>query len=443
MARQPASSLSPPLPLSLSVIVPLHGGRADLRRCLNSLEACREWVSEVVIVDNASPDDALEEAAGRAWVKVVRNEENRGFAAACNQGAAASTGEILLFLNSDVAVPPAGLARLLESLRVSGSIAAAGPYTNRAGHGQQIAPTYTTLDTLDLFAQDFAGRQAVDEDCDMLVGLCLAVRRSAFVEVGGWDERFGLGLFEDNDLCYRLRRAGYRLARSGRSFVHHGGSQTFQRLNLDVAALLRHNERLYRQKWQEDIECGYASHLSGLSPEPVRFDPAHHPAIRARRIRELARRADISLCMIVKDEERVLGECLASARPFFREMIVVDTGSTDRTQEIAREHGATVYEFPWTDSFSEARNESLKYAKGKWLFWMDADDTLPPASGEALLHAALHAPAHIAGFVVPVQFVDEGPSRDGGASGAGGTRVDHVKLFRNLSGLKFEGRIHE
>ena len=227
--------------------------------------------------------------------------------------------------------------------------------------------------------------------------------------MGGFDERFGLGTFEDNDLCYKLRRAGYRLVRSARSYVHHGGSQTFARMNVDMAApCLRRNERLFRQKWQEDLESGYASHLSGLSAEPIRFDPARHPDIRARRIAELARRADISLCMIVKDEERVLADCLQSARPFFREMIVVDTGSTDRTKQIAREHGAQVYDFPWTDSFSEARNESLKYAAGKWLFWLDADDTLPFAAGEAILHAALNAPAHIAGFVVPVQFVDEG-----------------------------------
>ena len=66
---------------------------------------------------------------------------------------------------------------------------------------------------------------------------------------------------------------------------------------------------------------------------------------------------------------------------------------------------------------------------------MDADDTLPIASGEALLHAALTAPAGIAGFVVPVQFVEEG-------EGAG-TRVDHVKLFRNRPGVGFEGHIHE
>ena len=100
--------------------------------------------------------------------------------------------------------------------------------------------------------------------------------------------------------------------------------------------------------------------------------------------------------MIVRDEERVIGDCLRSAQPFFREMIVVDTGSADRTKEIAKEMGARVFDFPWTDSFSEARNESLRHAKGRWIFWMDADDTLPMASGEALLHAALTAPAGIA-----------------------------------------------
>jgi O-antigen biosynthesis protein len=145
--------------------------------------------------------------------------------------------------------------------------------------------------------------------------------------------------------------------------------------------------------------------------------------------------AGISLCMIVRDEERVLADCLASMRPFFKEIIVVDTGSSDHTPEIAQEFGATVHRFPWTDSFAEARNESLRHATGKWIFWTDADDTLTLASGEEIVDAALRAPDDVAAWVVPVQFVDAGP--------AGGTRVDHVKLLRNFPGLAFEGRIHE
>src|SRR5207245_1618726 len=91
--------------------------------------------------------------------------------------------------------------------------------------------------------------------------------------------------------------------------------------------------------------------------------------------------------------------------------------------------------FPWTDSFADARNESIKQSTGDWIFWLDADDTLPAISGEAIREAVRNAPPAVGGFVVPVQFVEDGPGA--------GTRVDHVKLFRNIQGLQFEGRIHE
>jgi glycosyltransferase involved in cell wall biosynthesis len=139
--------------------------------------------------------------------------------------------------------------------------------------------------------------------------------------------------------------------------------------------------------------------------------------------------------MIVRNEERVLSDCLRSAKPFFKEIIVVDTGSTDTTREIAKGFGAKLIEFPWTESFSEARNVSLSHASGKWICWLDADDTLPLASGQSILEGVINAPADVAGFVVPVRFTDGGPH--------GGVQVDHVKLFRNLPGVQFEGRIHE
>jgi GT2 family glycosyltransferase/tetratricopeptide (TPR) repeat protein len=420
----------------VSVVIPVHGGREDLKACLDSLSHCRDLLHEVIVVDDASPDDAAQEAEGREGVTMLRHAAQSGFAATCNAGLEAATGDIVVFLNSDAIVPRSGLLRLIAALLRSGSIAAAGPYSNYAGHAQQIASTYTALDTLNLFAEDFAERAQEDVETDMLVGFCLAVRKSVLDEIGGFDTRFGLGTFEDNDLCYRLRRAGYRLVLASRSFVHHGGSKTLSRLPISVPALLERNAALYQKKWQADLESGYASHLSGLSPERIVFDPGKHPDLRLRQVADLARRADISLCMIVKDEERVLADCLNSARPFFKEMIVVDTGSSDRTREIARECGAQVYEFPWTESFAEARNQSLSQAKGRWIAWLDADDTLPFASGEAMLAAALNAPPDIAGFVIPVQFVDDGTP-------AGGTRVDHVKLFRNLPGVQFEGRIHE
>jgi tetratricopeptide (TPR) repeat protein len=84
----------------------------------------------------------------------------------------------------------------------------------------------------------------------------------------------------------------------------------------------------------------------------------------------------LSLCMIVKDEEQRLPLCLQSVRDVVDEMIVVDTGSRDRTVEIAQFFGAQVYHQSWQDDFALARNESLKYAKGEWILVLDADETL-------------------------------------------------------------------
>ncbi len=151
---------------------------------------------------------------------------------------------------------------------------------------------------------------------------------------------------------------------------------------------------------------------------------------------EVEGRPLISLCMIVKNEERVLGACLESVRPWVDELIGADTGSTDETMAIAERSGARVVEFPWCDSFAAARNASMQPATGRWILWVDADDTLPFESGRRIREAARNAPENVVGFVVPVQFMEDG-------SPAGGTRVDHVKLFRNLPGLEWQGRVHE
>lgn len=421
---------------SVSVIIPLYGGPEDIRGCLASLEKCQDLIHETIVVDDVSPDNAAEVVTEFPFARLIRNEKNRGFAGTCNRGYAESTGDLVLFLNSDTVVPRAGLVRLIESLLEKGTVGAVGPRSNYVSGPQQLDPTYTSLENLDLFANDFAYREAEDEEVPMLVGFCVLARRSAIDEIGGaFDERFGRGMFEDNDLSYRLLRAGYKLRIAQRAFVHHAGSKSLARMEEPAAVLLRRNEGIFFEKWREDIESGYASHLSGQRGEPIVFDESRHPDKVRREMARLREQADISLCMIVRNEERVLGDCLNSVKGIFNQTIVVDTGSTDRTREIAKEHGVELYDFPWPNSFSIARNESLKYAKGKWIFWMDADDTLPKQSAEIILRAAAMAPTDVVGFVVPVQFVENGV--------AGGTRVDHVKLFRNVPGLEFEGRIHE
>ena len=84
----------------------------------------------------------------------------------------------------------------------------------------------------------------------------------------------------------------------------------------------------------------------------------------------------ISLCMIVRNEQEVLARCLESVQGAADEIIIVDTGSTDATEEIARRYTERVYFFPWQENFSAARNFSFSKAQKEYCMWMDADDVL-------------------------------------------------------------------
>ena len=93
----------------------------------------------------------------------------------------------------------------------------------------------------------------------------------------------------------------------------------------------------------------------------------------------------ISLCMIVKNEAEVLARCLDSAGGIADEIIVVDTGSTDATKEIAGRYTGRVYDFPWNDDFAAARNFSFSRAEMDYCMWLDADDVIAPQDRLALL----------------------------------------------------------
>jgi glycosyltransferase involved in cell wall biosynthesis/tetratricopeptide (TPR) repeat protein len=147
-------------------------------------------------------------------------------------------------------------------------------------------------------------------------------------------------------------------------------------------------------------------------------------------------KARVTLCMIVKNEEANLAECLASTAGLFAEIIVVDTGSGDRTREIAADCGAQVFEFPWCDSFAAARNESLRHAAGEWIFWLDADDRLDAANRDKL-HKLFDGLSDInAAYVLKCLCLPSGESHTP-------TAVDHVRLFRNHPAIRWEHRVHE
>lgn len=140
----------------------------------------------------------------------------------------------------------------------------------------------------------------------------------------------------------------------------------------------------------------------------------------------------LSVCMIVKNEERFLGECLESLKGAVDEIIVVDTGSEDQTVKIARKHGAKVYPFPWTGDFSAARNESLKHATGDWVLVIDADERLDAESKEAL-RRAIAEPKASSYFIELTNDLGDGKTNV----------VLLPRLFRMAPGVHYTGLVHE
>jgi tetratricopeptide (TPR) repeat protein len=167
-----------------------------------------------------------------------------------------------------------------------------------------------------------------------------------------------------------------------------------------------------------------------------------HPAVpglaaRARALSHRARPAEgmtLSLCMIVRDEEEMLPRCLAAVAPAVDEIVIVDTGSTDRTVEIAKTFGAKVIEREWT-GFAEARNVSLEAATGDWVIYLDADEVLVSDDVVRL--------QHLTGHVWREAFCLVETSYTGETCGGSAMTTRPLRVFRNRPHYRFEGRLHE
>ncbi len=141
-----------------------------------------------------------------------------------------------------------------------------------------------------------------------------------------------------------------------------------------------------------------------------------------------------SLTMIVKNEGATLGHCLASVRDLVDEIIVVDTGSGDNTQDIARQHDARIFDLAWPDSFAAARNESIRHATGQWLLWLDGDEFFDETNRAKLRQLLADLSDDNAAYVMQ--------QRSGTTSGSA-TIVDQVRLFRNHPRIRWDYRVHE
>jgi GT2 family glycosyltransferase len=241
----------------VSIVVVTYNNLPLTRMCLASIRARTEYPRyEIVVVDNGSGDGTAEYlrqvAAESLDTKVILNSENRGFAAANNQGLAVARGEILCLLNNDTVVARGWLSSLVRALRLNPSWGLVGPVTNAIGNEARVNVDYEDIEEM----PEWAARWVVERRgrsfaIPMLALYCAAMRRDVWEAVGELDERFGVGMFEDDDYCRRIRRAGYELRCVEDAFVHHWQRASFRLLGeQQYQDVLERNRALFREKWR-------------------------------------------------------------------------------------------------------------------------------------------------------------------------------------------------
>jgi GT2 family glycosyltransferase len=232
-----------------SIIILNHNGLEYSKRCIRSVIKYTRAPYELVLIDNGSRDGTAKHLGTVAGAQVILNQDNRGFAAGCNQGIRRARGEYLLLLNNDTVVTPGWLERMIACARSSRSIGLVGPRTNSIYGVQMLAPgPYRSLS--DMIRWSRLRRLAYSGDwfeVRILTGFCLLLKRAVLDAVGLLDERFAWGPFEDCDYCLRATQAGFRLFCANDVFIHHYGSKGYA-----PGALMRYrkeNREIFIKKW--------------------------------------------------------------------------------------------------------------------------------------------------------------------------------------------------
>ena len=240
----------------VSVVVVTYNNLDFTRACLASLEQHTQYDAiEIIVVDNASadgsPDFLRQWVSGAANRKLILNDDNRGFAAANNQGLAIAGGDYLVLLNNDTYVTPGWVRTLFKHLQRDPSIGLIGPVTNNIGNQAKIQISYDGMDEMLLQAGHYT-RSHIGQLFPLQTAafFCVMFSRDVYQRVGDLDEAFGRGFFEDDDYCRRVEQLGLRIVCAEDVFIHHHLSASFNKVrSSDRQKLFEQNKATYEAKW--------------------------------------------------------------------------------------------------------------------------------------------------------------------------------------------------
>lgn len=242
----------------VSIIIPVFNNWVYTYNCLKSIkENTPEGLYEIIIVDDASTDhtqDMLQKVDG---VTVIKNEENKGFIDSCNRGADVARGEFILFLNNDVLVLNNWLEPLIKTMENNMDAGIVG--------SKQILPDGRLLEAGIVVFRDGSSRQYgfgynpkdaefnYLREVDAVSGASLMIRKSLWKRLGGFDKRYNFAYYEDMDLCFAVRKLGYKVIYQPHSEVIHFSGVTGVKATKTREQFESDNRKVFKEKWLKDF----------------------------------------------------------------------------------------------------------------------------------------------------------------------------------------------
>jgi GT2 family glycosyltransferase len=241
----------------ISIIIPVLN---QLEMTYDCIQSIRETVTpdtvEIIVVDNGSTPAMKAPFTGFLPIKIIRNEENKGFPVAVNQGIRASKGDVIILLNNDTLTTPDALDKLAAALETFDIVA---PVTNYCAGLQKVnIPVYNTKEQLNISATEWATENQFGViEVNWIIGFCMAFKRMLYDELGDFDEGMWPSSGEEIDFCFRAKSKGYSIGIIVDSYIHHFGSVTFK--DLSAANIVNYddlcvaNSARVAEKWGGDF----------------------------------------------------------------------------------------------------------------------------------------------------------------------------------------------
>ncbi len=418
---------------SVAVVVDAYSSWPHIQRCLDSFSSVLDKSRDMLVVllrtdpSSAAFNDIVKRLKLYPWVNVIDGvselvagtvegaallaDESRmasklpNYAVFLNRALGflqQSAYNILFLADSSMLIDVAAFRQILDALNDE-RVGVVGPLSNNATGDQlmaEVAYDPNDIASLRRFSRNWSDMHGGEtQDVEWLDPGIVAFHRRALV--GNFNTDIHEPVYVKEDMIRRIADSGWKLRIARGAFFHY-----------DTASLWM--DAFRKEQIDHDRQTFFGIH--GEQPR------ASVPML-------------ISACLITKDEEKNLPECLESLAGIADEVVIYDTGSSDRTIEIARSYGATVVKGYWDDDFSRARNAARQVCQGQWILWVDADERVVAGSPETIRQSLAEMPSNIEGCLIHIDNLE----------GTGVTSAfthPACRVFRRLR-CHWHGRLHE